>query len=405
MGTSTAYSNLPGEISGASQNPSDFFPLSLYIHIPWCLKKCPYCDFNSHVSSSSLPEENYLECLLGELKIYRTLLESRPLVSVFIGGGTPSLFSPQTYDRLFNTLRKWLSVPKNLEITLEANPGTAEQTRFRHYREIGINRLSLGVQSFQDNKLITLGRIHNGSEALAAIRMAQTAGFENINVDIMYGLPAQLPAEAYEDLQTACNNGINHISWYQLTLEPGTLFYKKPPPLPADEKIWEIQNHGQNLLAQAGFQSYEISAYGKSGTRCRHNLNYWEFGDYLGIGAGAHSKLTDQQTHSVTRWSNLKNPKQYLSSQNPRQDMHTVTESELPLEFFMNAFRLKTPITFDLFTQRTGLPVTSILPKIQHAQKLGLLHTTTHTLYPTALGTRFLNDLLQLFIPENSTQR
>ncbi len=288
-------------------------PLALYIHIPWCIRKCPYCDFNSHAVKEAIPEESYLQALIRDLEADLDQIPLRPIQSIFIGGGTPSLFSPDALAALLEAIAARVALARSLEVTLEANPGTVEQTRFVGFRQAGINRLSLGIQSFQPEKLKVLGRIHDDQEAVQAVMAAKQAGFENFNLDLMFGLPNQSLEDALFDLNTALSLKPTHLSWYQLTIEPNTLFYHRKPPLPADDDIWEIQHHGQALLASHGFHQYEISAYSQFGFQSRHNLNYWEFGDYLGIGAGAHAKITNPHNHTITRFWKTKHPKEYLN--------------------------------------------------------------------------------------------
>ncbi|WP_042525960.1 radical SAM family heme chaperone HemW [Coxiella burnetii] len=370
-------------------------PLSFYIHMPWCIRKCPYCDFNSHALHQDLPEDAYINALINELRQQIALIEKRPIHTIFIGGGTPSLFSQTAYQKLFEEIKKQCLLKKEVEITLEANPGSVEQTKFRGYREIGINRLSIGVQSFQNDKLKVLGRIHSAEEAKQAINIAKQAGFENINVDLMFGLPDQKVNEALDDLQTALDLEPTHLSWYQLTLEPNTFFYKHPPALPTDDYIWEIQSKGRKLLRRDGFAHYEVSAYSRSNRFCQHNINYWEFGDYLGLGAGAHSKLTIQG--KITRYWNIKNPRFYMDAQKPFiEGRQTLAPNELPLEFMMNALRLQKPIPLTLFTERTGLSPSVLVPWLETAKERNLLQCDNKYLTVTPLGHRFLNELLIL---------
>ncbi len=341
----------------------------------------------------------YIDRLCEEITNYLPIIQHREIHSIFIGGGTPSLFSATAYEKLFQFLREKLSFENNLEITLEANPGTVEQKRFDAYRKIGINRLSLGIQSFDDEKLKVLGRIHDGQEASRAIYTAKNAGFDNINLDLMFGLPHQTTEQALSDLHKALALHPTHISWYQLTLEPNTFFYKQPPPLPEDDLTWEIQEHGQRLLKENCFLHYEVSAYGRPGFFCAHNLNYWEFGDYLGIGAGAHSKLTHGQTGLITRHWNVKNPKTYLDpSKSPCEGQRVLTPAELPLEFMMNALRLQKPIPHALFTQRTGLSKATLDPLLKSAFTRRLMSHQEQAWEVTTLGHRFLNELLELFL-------
>lgn len=375
-------------------------PLSLYIHMPWCIRKCPYCDFNSHAMRDELPEERYINALLTDLKNHLPIINNRNIHSIFIGGGTPSLFSAESYQKLFTSLRSHLNIPNDTEITLEANPGTVEQSRFKGYRDVGINRLSLGVQSLQDDKLKKLGRIHSSQEAIRAVNIAKNSGFDNFNLDIMYGLPQQNIADALFDLKTALALAPKHLSWYQLTLEPNTYFHKFPPQLPNDDLIAEIHDAGQQLLNDYGFQHYEVSAYAKSNYYCRHNINYWEFGDYIGIGAGAHSKLTDINSGAITRHWNMKSPKDYLNAdQSFIANKKTIHKNELPLEFMLNALRLQQPIPITLLSQRTGLTLKDIETPLSQACHKGLLSSDKQHLIVSPLGKRYLNELLELFLP------
>ncbi len=374
-------------------------PLSLYIHVPWCVRKCPYCDFNSHAKQGALPEIDYVDRLLTEVHTQAPHLENRSIHSIFIGGGTPSLFSPNAYEKLFNGLYAFLSFEHEIEITLEANPGTVEQKRFYAYRQLGINRLSLGIQSFNHEKLKRLGRIHDGEQALRAIDSAKTSGFTNFNLDLMFGLPNQTLDEAMLDIKKATDCKPTHLSWYQLTIEPNTYFYKKPPTLPEDDYLFEIQSQGQQWLTENNFIQYEISAYSQPTFNCQHNLNYWEFGDYLGIGAGAHSKLTDLKAGQITRHWNEKNPKNYLDPQKSFiENKKQLNAEELPLEFMMNALRLKKPIPKKLFTARTGLPIKQLNPGMKKAVTDGWIHEQNDSWQVTDFGYRFLNDLLETWV-------
>ncbi len=371
-------------------------PLSLYIHIPWCLKKCPYCDFNSHSLREDLPESLYVDHLKQELRQKLRLIENRPINTIFIGGGTPSLFSGAAYATLLHCIRNSIGLTTNAEITLEANPGTVEQQRFQDYRQAGINRLSLGVQSLQDSKLAQLGRIHTANTALTAINSAKQAGFENINVDLMFGLSKQSIEEALQDLRQVIALDPRHVSWYQLTLEPNTLFYKQPPPLPDDDTLWEMQLAGQTLLDASGYKQYEISAYSQGGAQCQHNLNYWLFGDYLGIGAGAHSKITLEDGR-VIRHSNTKHPKRYLNAENKISDQKTLGQSDLVIEFMLNALRLSQQIPLSLFTERTGLAISALEVPLAAAHQQGFLSVDNGQIIVNDHGKRYLNELLMLF--------
>ena len=346
-----------------------------------------------------MPEELYVSALLGELDMHAALIQDRPLVSIFFGGGTPSLFSPQAIGQIIDGAAKRLALPAATEITLEANPGTIDQRYFRDYRQAGINRLSLGVQSFQDDKLKVLGRIHDGEHAKQAVHVAAAAGFDNFNIDLMYGLPDQSITEALSDLETAASLAPTHLSWYQLTIEPNTLFHHRPPILPMDDTIWDMQLAGQAFLQQAGFAQYEVSAYSRAGRDCLHNRNYWEFGDYLGIGAGAHSKITDLRTQSILRFSQIKHPRDYLDAAKRKNIMiKPVAETDIAFEFMLNVLRLTEGAEMNLFNERTGLPLEQITPLLEQAKKRGLLADAAR-LCPTDLGKKFLNDLVGLFLP------
>ncbi|TAK76328.1 MAG: radical SAM family heme chaperone HemW [Gammaproteobacteria bacterium] len=374
-------------------------PLSLYVHLPWCVRKCPYCDFNSHEMKQGLPETAYVNTLLQELEQYLPQIQHRPLVSIFFGGGTPSLFSAQAIEQILTGVAKRMIFSPTIEITLEANPGTAEQARFHDFRQAGINRLSLGIQSLQDDKLKALGRIHNTDTAIQAITMAQKAGFTNFNIDLMYGLPQQTIDDAIHDLELALSFQPTHLSWYQLTIEPNTFFHHQPPALPIDDTIWEMQQAGQTLLQHMGFTHYEVSAYAQPGKTCLHNRNYWEFGDYLGIGAGAHSKLTDEKTGSVTRFAQVKHPTTYLdSTKRLPLTSKILAEEDLVFEFMLNALRLTRGVPALLFTQRTGLSLARVEKLLAQAKHRGLLLPDPTHFRPSERGRRFLNDLVGIFL-------
>lgn len=373
-------------------------PLALYVHIPWCVRKCPYCDFNSHAAGPELPEDAYVDALLADLDLDLPAAQGRELTSIFFGGGTPSLFSARALDRLLQGVNRRLAFAADIEITLEANPGTFEQAKFRDYRRLGINRLSIGVQSFQTEQLKALGRIHDGLEAVHAAGMARTAGFDNFNLDLMHGLPGQDVEGALADLRQAIALEPTHLSWYQLTLEPNTLFWSQPPQIPEDDILWDIQEAGQALLAAEGFVQYETSAYARDGRRARHNLNYWSFGDFLGIGAGAHAKLSAPDGHIRRTWK-TRLPKDYLDPAKRFQAGEQVLEAaELPFEFMMNALRLTEGMPAALFEQRTGLPLAGIEAACAAARAAGLLEHDPQRLRPTPRGQLFLNDLLQHFL-------
>jgi oxygen-independent coproporphyrinogen-3 oxidase len=376
-------------------------PLSLYVHIPWCVRKCPYCDFNSHEVKNALPEEEYVAALISDLEQSLPRIWGRRVQSIFIGGGTPSLFSGQAIDRLLSQIRARVLLAPDAEITMEANPGTAEQGKFEAFRSAGVTRLSIGVQSFNPAHLHALGRIHNEQEALKAAQMAKAAGFNNFNIDIMFGLPEQGFASALHDVEQAIELQPAHISYYQLTLEPNTLFYKQPPPLPGDDEVACMQEEGQRLLAQHGYHQYEVSAYAQTGRQSRHNRNYWEFGDYLGIGAGAHGKLTDVNAQSITRSVKQRHPREYLAKAatvDVIASEEKLVREDLVLEFMLNALRLRDGFDSALFAERTGLPITQIEPRLQEAQQKGLLEWSLHRIKPTELGYRYLNDVLALFL-------
>jgi oxygen-independent coproporphyrinogen-3 oxidase len=374
-------------------------PLSLYVHIPWCVRKCPYCDFNSHEAKQSLPEELYVRALLQELDSYLPLIQERKLISIFFGGGTPSLFSANAIGEILTNVAKRLDFANDIEITLEANPGTIDQVRFRDFYAAGINRLSIGIQSLQDDKLKTLGRIHDSENAKRAIDSAQTAGFTNFNLDIMYGLPDQSLDDAMQDIAAALAFQPTHFSWYQLTIEPNTFFYHQTPTLPPEDNIWEMQQQGQQLIASSGFQQYEVSAYAKPNRQCVHNLNYWQFGDYLGIGAGAHSKMTLAKNHEVCRFSQVKNPRDYLDViKRQSVQRQVVNEKDLMFEFMLNALRLTDGVPRDLFCERTGMPIEGILPQLAKAKERGLLIDDAKIIGASELGKRFLNDLVAMFL-------
>lgn len=376
----------------------DLPPLALYIHIPWCVRKCPYCDFNSHAAGPDIPEDAYVSALLDDFDRELPGALGRPLTSIFFGGGTPSLFSAVALGRLLDGLRARIPMAADVEITLEANPGTFEQNKFTAYRALGINRLSIGVQSFQADKLEALGRIHSGDEALRAAEMARRAGFDNFNLDLMHGLPGQSQDEALGDLRQAIALAPTHLSWYQLTLEPNTVFWNQPPQLPEDDILWDIQEAGQALLASAGFAQYEVSAYARPGRAARHNLNYWSFGDFIGIGAGAHGKLTAADG-TVRRTWKTRLPKDYLNLAKPFMAGDKVLEpEELPFEFLMNALRLTDGVPATLFTARTGLPLAALAEGRAVAERKGLLLADPERLAATPRGQLFLNDLLQLFL-------
>ena len=374
-------------------------PLAAYVHIPWCVRKCPYCDFNSHAAGPELPETDYVDAVLADLEQDLVQVHGRPLTSIFFGGGTPSLFSAAALGRLLEGIERRVPFAPDIEITLEANPGTFEQAKFSAYRQLGINRLSIGVQSFQGDKLKALGRIHDGSEAIRAADMARNAGFDNFNLDLMHGLPDQSLDDALYDLRTAIAQGPTHLSWYQLTMEPNTVFWSQPPQLPEDDLLWDIQEAGQALLAEAGYAQYEVSAYARAGRQARHNLNYWTFGDFLGIGAGAHAKLSSPEGRIQRTWK-TRLPKDYLDPAKAFQaGARELDADELPFEFLMNALRLTDGVPAGLYPQRTGLPLADLAASRREAEAQGLLQADPARLAATPKGQLFLNDLLQRFLP------
>ena len=380
-------------------------PLSLYVHLPWCLKKCPYCDFNSHewsdpAGGSDLPEALYLDALRADLAASLPLIWVRPVHSVFIGGGTPSLFSPESIDRLLGDIRALVRLAADAEITLEANPGTFEANRFKAFRDAGVTRLSIGVQSFNDAHLKALGRVHDRRQALAAVEEAARS-FDTFNLDLMYALPGQSVADCGEDIRTALGFSPPHISIYHLTLEPNTYFAKYPPALPPEDDAWDMLDLITETTGEAGLERYEVSAYARPGHRCWHNLNYWQFGDYLGIGAGAHSKLSF--AHRVMRAVRTRDPRLYMDraqASHAVARVEEVTRKGMPFEFMLNALRLRDGFALPLFTERTGLPMSSIEPALQEAQRQGLLEVEGSMLRPTARGFDFLSDLQALFLAD-----
>jgi oxygen-independent coproporphyrinogen-3 oxidase len=377
-------------------------PLSLYIHFPWCVRKCPYCDFNSHQVRGEVPEARYVEALIRDLESALPLIWRRPVYTVFFGGGTPSLLSARAVDDILTAVRARLPLAADAEITLEANPGTFEAEKFRDFRAAGVNRLSIGIQSFNPKHLQALGRIHDDTQARHAIEIAQRH-FDNINLDVMYGLPQQTPDEARADIAEVVLHAPRHVSAYHLTLEPNTWFYRHPPPLPDDDATAAMQAIVEQQLAQAGYQRYEVSAYARPDRRARHNLNYWLFGDYLGIGAGAHGKLSFPDR--VVRQMRYKQPKEYMEKAlagNAVQTDAVVPPRELPFEFMMNALRLVDGFPASLFPERTGLQLAAALRELDAAERRGLIVRDHTHIAPTALGLRFLNDLLQIFLtPED----
>ena len=379
-------------------------PLSLYVHLPWCVEKCPYCDFNSHQMSADFNEQQYVQALFKDLEQDLPKVWGRTVESIFIGGGTPSLFSGPAINELLSGIRSRLMLRADPEITMESNPGTADASNYSAYRKAGVNRLSIGVQSFNDLQLKKLGRIHDANQAAEAFHLARKAGFERINLDLMYALPSQSVAEAMDDLDKAIALQPEHISWYQLTIEPNTVFNRNPPKQLADnDLIWEIQQAGVEKLQQAGFKQYEISAWSKGGEECKHNLNYWQFGDYLGIGAGAHGKITNLSTEEVCRTRRKKQPSHWLTPNIDTIAGYTAIERhDLALEFMMNAMRLNSGVPSQLFTERTGLAIFEIIKPLNKAKSQKLMEQRIDILRPTEVGLNYLNDLLGLFMSENT---
>ncbi|MFI4929091.1 MAG: radical SAM family heme chaperone HemW [Burkholderiales bacterium] len=375
-------------------------PLALYVHLPWCLAKCPYCDFNSHeVASSGLPEARYLQALRADLEAALPLVWGRPIVSVFIGGGTPSLFSPDGIDALLSSLRSLLQLEPACEVTLEANPGTFERERFRAFAQAGVNRLSIGVQSFDDTLLARIGRVHDGSQARAAAQEARES-FERFNLDLMYALPGQTLQDLHCDLDTALAFEPPHLSVYHLTIEPNTRFALDPPPRPDDDLASDMLDAIVDRTAGAGLARYEVSAFARPGRECVHNLNYWQFGDYLGIGAGAHSKLSFP--HRVVRQQRWREPAAYMKQALAGQAVsneHEVARYALAFEFMLNTLRLREGFATNLFVERTGLPLSSVEPALQQAERRGLIERDASRVRPSARGFDFLSDLQQLFLP------
>lgn len=376
-------------------------PLSLYIHVPWCVKKCPYCDFNSHNSPQNIPEQAYVDALLRDLEQEVPLIWGRSVQTIFIGGGTPSLLSADAYDRLFSGIRALLPLHHDAEITLEANPGTLESGRFKEYYDLGINRLSIGIQSFNDDALSKLGRIHDSKQAIKAVEAAHSAGYDNFNLDLMFGLPGQDQKKAAADVETAIALAPTHISYYQLTIEPNTLFHSQPPTLPEDDPIYDWQLQNQTRLAKAGYIQYETSAYAQQGRQCRHNVNYWQFGDYIGIGAGAHGKISSASPQQIVRRIKQKQPQAFLDSAGSDANLLeqiTVKDNEVGFEFMLNAMRLLEGVPTPLFQQHAGVPISHIKQAMQRAEELELIEHTITRIRPTEKGQRYLNSLIELFL-------
>ncbi len=387
-------------------------PLALYIHIPWCIRKCPYCDFNSHQANNAIPEAEYVSALRFDLEQDVALAQGRKLKSIFFGGGTPSMLSAAAIGRILTDAENLIGFEPDIEITMEANPGTFEQGKFSGFRAAGINRLSIGIQSFNDHQLTLLGRVHGRDEALRAVGVARKAGFDNLNLDLMHGLPEQSVGSAKADLQQAIDLGPEHISWYQLTIEQNTAFYSAPPVLPEEEILADIQDAGLELLSNGGYEQYEISAYARAKKRARHNLNYWEFGDYLGTGAGAHSKITFPADNNITRLWKTRLPKHYLDAAQSQKistnlqghqnvfggGSDVLTAETLPLEFMMNALRLNDGVPLNFFNQRTGQDWSLVAGTWKRLEAQQLVEMYDGYIRPTILGRRFLNRVLQAFI-------
>lgn len=379
-------------------------PLGLYIHFPWCVRKCPYCDFNSHEAKGNVPELAYINALVQDLEQDLPLVWGRRISSIFIGGGTPSLLSPESLDALLSSIRARLAFNPGIEITLEANPGAVDYAKFEEFYSLGINRISIGVQSFADHCLQALGRVHNSQDAVMAIESAQKAGFNNFNIDLMFGLPGQSMSMAVNDINTAIALNPSHISYYQLTIEPNTLFHNKPPVLPVEEDIYSIQQACQSRLGESGFKQYEVSAYASEDHQCAHNVNYWQFGDYLGIGAGAHAKISNASEQNIKRYWKVKHPQDYIGKVATSEHIsgsRTLSRKEAGFEFMMNALRLTDGFETELFTRHTGLPMLVVEKQLKEAQLRGLIDWDVRKISPTTQGYQFLNDLLEQFLPDD----
>jgi oxygen-independent coproporphyrinogen-3 oxidase len=381
--------------------PLETPPLSLYVHMPWCVRKCPYCDFNSHAAPALIPHRQYIDALLADLDLDLSEIADRPLVSIFFGGGTPSLFTPEHIGVFLQGVRARLRCVDDMEVTLETNPGTVEHDRFTGYRDAGVTRVSLGAQTFNESHLQLLGRIHGADEIRRAVDELVTAGLTNFNLDLMYGLPEQTLQQALDDLTTGIALGPQHISHYQLTLEPGTVFFHRPPSLPPHDDIWEMQLACQSLLQSQGYEQYEISAYARTERRCRHNLNYWQFGDYLGIGAGAHGKLTDAANRRIVRTERVAHPHEYLSRNvaSRVKERRSVEGKDRAFEYMLNVLRLVEGFSVTQFEARTGMAAAAVDEVLQAAQRKQLLERIdTDRWRPTAFGLQFLNDLQGMFL-------
>lgn len=382
-------------------NFSSLPPLSLYIHFPWCVQKCPYCDFNSHELKKELNEKKYIDALISDLEQELPSFWGRSISSIFMGGGTPSLFSPESIDQLISALRARLTFAPDIEITMEANPGTIELGKFKEFNSAGINRLSIGIQSFNDDKLKSLGRIHGRKEAIRAAELAHDANFNSFNLDLMYGLPNQSLAQAVDDIETAIALEPKHLSHYQLTIEPNTFFHHQPPTVPDDDTLWEIQEACQISIAKNNYAQYEISAYSKEGYQCQHNLNYWQFGDYLGIGAGAHGKLTNAPEQKIKRSWKVKQPQDFLDKATGEKRIageKILTRNDAAFEFMMNALRLNNGFETEIFQQHVGLPISVIEKALKQAEEKKLIDWDLKRIKPTETGRQYLNTLLELFM-------
>ncbi len=385
-------------MKGLLRNP----PLSLYVHMPWCVRKCPYCDFNSHTAPDQLPAKQYIQALVADLEQDLPLVWGRPVQSVYFGGGTPSLFSAGHIATFLSAARARLDLRPDVEITLEANPGTIERDSFSAYAEAGINRVSLGVQSFDDILLRRIGRIHGLQEIEKSLQSLRSAGISNFNIDLMFALPGQSPAQSRRDIELAINAAPAHISFYQLTIEPNTAFAAQPPQLPDDDMAWDLHQTGLNMLEENAYTQYEISAFAKSEKQSRHNMNYWRYGDFLAVGAGAHGKITTAADGRVQRYAKHRNPRRYLQGLDCgdwRAETRILSDEELIFEFFLNQLRLKQGVTIDDFSARTGLPWSIVESRVQNAADKGLLEVRQALVSPTALGWRFVNDTQQMFLP------
>ncbi len=374
-------------------------PLSLYIHIPWCVRKCPYCDFNSHEAAAELPEQAYIDAMLEDLQHDLPFVQGRQINTVFFGGGTPSLFSADSIKKILDGIQRQLGFSSDCEVTLEANPGTFEQEKFAGYLAAGVNRLSIGVQSFQPEQLTKLGRIHSAGDALNAIRSAQDVGFTRINVDLMHGLPDQSSAQAVDDIRTALDLGIRHLSWYQLTIEANTHFHKYPPLLPVEDTLADIQQRGLDTLSEYGLQQYEVSAYAAAGQESRHNLNYWQFGDYLALGAGAHGKITLTEANGIVRYNKTRLPAHYLDRVGSKTaQSEAIPEGDRAFEFLLNALRLNSGFNKSLFEARTGMPIASIAKPLQEAIDEGLIVLSGDSYRCSERGRLFLDNVVARFL-------